>query len=51
MKNYKIQPSILPGFMELLPKEQQIFNDIVKKITRVYEENGCLPMNTPAIEK
>ncbi|BCZ48186.1 histidine--tRNA ligase [Clostridium gelidum] len=51
MKNYKIQPSILPGFMELLPKEQQIFNDIVKKITTVYEENGCLPMDTPVIEK
>ena len=51
MKNNKIQPSILPGFMELLPKEQQIFNDIVRKITKVYEENGCLPMDTPIIEK
>jgi len=51
MKNNKIQPSILPGFMELLPREQQIFNDIVRKITRVYEENGCLPMDTPIIEK
>lgn len=51
MKNNKIQPSILPGFMELLPREQQIFNDIVRKITRVYEENGCLPMDTPVIEK
>ena len=51
MKNNKIQPSILPGFMELLPREQQIFNDIVRKITKVYEENGCLPMDTPIIEK
>ena len=34
MKNNKIQPSILPGFMELLPREQQIFNDIVRKITK-----------------
>lgn len=51
MKNNKIQPSILPGFMELLPKDQQIFNDIVRKITKVYEENGCLPMDTPVIEK
>ena len=51
MKNYKIQPSILPGFMELLPKEQQIFNDIVRKITTVYEENGCLPMNTTSNRK
>ena len=51
MKNKKIQPSILPGFMELLPRDQQIFNDIVRKITKVYEENGCLPMDTPIIEK
>ena len=51
MKNNKIQPSILSGFMELLPREQQIFNDIVRKIIRVYEENGCLPMDTPIIEK
>lgn len=51
MKNNKIQPSILPGFMELLPKEQKIFNDIVRKITKVYEENGFNPMDTPVIEK
>lgn len=51
MKNNKINPSILPGFMELLPRDQQIFNDIVRKITKVYEENGCLPMDTPIIEK
>ena len=37
--------------MELLPKEQQIFNDIVSKITRVYEDNGCLAIDTPIIEK
>lgn len=47
----KIKPSILPGFMELLPKEQKIFNDILRKITKVYEENGCLSMDTPIIEK
>lgn len=51
MKNNKIQPSILPGFMELLPKEQKIFNDIVRKITRIYEKNGFQPMDTPIIEK
>lgn len=51
MNNYKIKPSILPGFMELLPIEQRKFNDIVEKITKVYEENGCLPIDTPIIEK
>lgn len=47
----KIKPSILPGFMELLPKEQLIFNDIVNKVTNVYSQNGFLPMDTPIIEK
>ena len=51
MKNTIIKPSILAGFMELLPNEQRIFNDIVDKITKVYEENGCLPIDTPIIEK
>ncbi len=51
MKSNKIQPSILPGFMELLPKEQKIFKDILRKITKVYEENGFLEMDTPIIEK
>lgn len=51
MSNYKIKPSILAGFMELLPIEQRKFNDIVERITKVYEENGCLPIDTPIIEK
>ncbi|GAA0070977.1 histidine--tRNA ligase [Clostridium sardiniense] len=51
MKRNIIKPSILPGFMELLPKDQQIFNNIVSKITKVYEDNGCLAIDTPIIEK
>ncbi|MBD7914858.1 histidine--tRNA ligase [Clostridium sp. Sa3CUN1] len=51
MKRNVIKPTILPGFMELLPKEQRIFNDIVSKITKVYEDNGCLAIDTPIIEK
>ncbi|WP_244834427.1 histidine--tRNA ligase [Clostridium sp. BJN0001] len=51
MKKAKITPSILPGFMELLPNEQKIFNDITNKITEVYQNNGCLPIDTPIIEK
>lgn len=51
MKKNVIKPSILPGFMELLPKEQRVFNDIVSKITKVYEENGCFAIDTPIIEK
>lgn len=51
MKNNIITPSILPGFMELLPKKQIIFNDMVNKITEVYKQNGFLPIDTPVIEK
>lgn len=51
MKKNIIKPSILPGFMELLPKEQRVFDDIVSKIAKVYEENGCLSIDTPIIEK
>ncbi len=47
----KIKPSILPGFMELLPREQIIFKDMVEKISKVYEKNGFVPIDTPLIEK
>lgn len=47
----KIKPSILPGFMELCPKEQLIFNDMVDRMIKIYEQNGCMPMDTPLIEK
>lgn len=49
--NKKVKPSILPGFMELLSREQLIFNDILSKIIKVYEQNGFIPMDTPVIEK
>lgn len=51
MSSKKITPSILPGFMELLPKEQVVFDDMVKKITKVYKDNGFLGIDTPIIEK
>lgn len=51
MSNNKINPSILPGFMELLPKEQIMFNDITNKVTDVYRQNGFMPIDTPVIEK
>ena len=51
MKNNIIKPSILAGFMELLPKDQKKFDDIVNKIKAVYEENGCEAIDTPVIEK
>ncbi|HSQ34307.1 MAG TPA: HisS family protein, partial [Peptostreptococcaceae bacterium] len=51
MKNQTIKPSILPGFMELLPSEQILFNNMMDIIRKSYEGNGFVPMDTPVIEK
>ncbi len=49
MKN-KVQPKILPGFMELLPEDQIQFNRMYDTIRGVYERYGFLPLDTPTIE-
>jgi histidyl-tRNA synthetase len=46
-----IEPSILPGFMELLPGDQIAFNRFLKDIQESYELFGFLPIDTPVIEK
>lgn len=48
--NEKVQPKTLPGFMELLPNEQILFNEMKEKIQKTYEKFGFLPLNTPIIE-
>ncbi|NLI89282.1 MAG: histidine--tRNA ligase [Epulopiscium sp.] len=51
MKKQITKPSILPGFMELLPSEQILFNSIKDIIRSNYERYGFIPMDTPIIEK
>ena len=46
----KVKPKTLPGFMELLPNEQILFNKIKDTIRDSYEESGFVPLNTPIIE-
>ncbi len=46
----KVQPRILPGFMELLPQEQLVFNRILDIIRYNYELFGFTPMDTPVME-
>lgn len=46
----KIEPKTLSGFMELLPNEQVLFNQMVDKIRKSYEKFGFLPIDTPVIE-
>ncbi len=50
MKNI-VKPSILPGFMELLPADQILFNKMQDTIRKNYEKFGFLPIDTPIIEK
>lgn len=46
-----VKPSILAGFMELLPQEQIQFNKMKDTIRRTYESFGFLPLDTPVMEK
>ncbi|MGK0469533.1 histidine--tRNA ligase, partial [Clostridium sp.] len=51
MKKDIVKPSILPGFMELLPAEQIKFNILADTIRDTYESFGFMPIDTPIIEK
>lgn len=51
MDKERVKPSILPGFMELLPSDQILFNEMLDIIRKNYEKFGFLPINTPIIEK
>ena len=51
MKKDIIKPSTLPGFMELLPPDQILFNKMLDIIRKNYEKFGFLPIDTPVIEK
>ena len=46
----KIEPRSLPGFMELNPDEQILFNKMVDTIRKTYEKYGFWPLDTPVIE-
>jgi len=51
MNNEIVKPSILPGFMELLPADQIQFNKLSDIIRETYESFGFMPIDTPVIEK
>ena len=46
----KVDPRTLPGFMELMPDKQILFNQMKEKIQKTYEKYGFLPIDTPVIE-
>lgn len=49
-KKEKVMPRTLPGFMELSPNKQVIFNQVKGKIKQSYERFGFLPLDTPILE-
>ena len=46
----KVEPRTLAGFMELLPEEQILFEQMKQKIEKTYQKFGFLPLDTPIIE-
>jgi len=48
--NNIVEPKSLAGTMELLPKEQILFNEIKNKIEKAYRAYGFMPIDTPIIE-
>lgn len=46
----KTEPRTLPGFMELLPNEQILFEQMKQAIEESYRTFGFLPIDTPIIE-
>ncbi len=46
----KVEPRTLPGFMELLPNEQILFEQMKEKIEKTYQKFGFLPLDTPTLE-
>ena len=50
MSNNKIKPRTLSGFIELLPADQILFNDMYDKIRASYEKFGFAPLDTPILE-
>lgn len=48
--NEIIKPKTLSGFMELLPKEQVLFNKIRNQMEQIYLKYGFFPLDTPVLE-
>ena len=46
-----VEPSILAGFIELLPKEQMMFTRMQDTIKATFESYGFIPLDTPVLEK
>ncbi|MGI6348281.1 MAG: histidine--tRNA ligase [Patescibacteria group bacterium] len=50
-KNKQINTKVLPGFMELLPNEQILFDQMKQIIKETYQSFGFVSLDTPIIER
>ena len=50
LKN-KVNTKVLSGFVELLPEQQFVFNEVKNKIENLYKKAGYLSIDTPVVEK
>ena len=46
MENKRVEPKTIAGFMELLPNEQILFNQMIDTIRKSYESFGFLPIDS-----
>lgn len=46
----KVTPKIMSGFMELLPREQMVFEQLKNTVQEIYESYGFTPLDTPVLE-
>ena len=51
MKEKKVNPSTLSGFIELSPTDQIKFNKMIQVLEKVYKLYGFFPLDTPILEK
>ena len=45
-----IQPKILKGFRDFLPKDEILRTDLIEKLTATYRSYGFVPIDTPVLE-
>ena len=45
-----IQPKVLKGFRDFLPKDEILRTDLIEKLTATYRSYGFVPIDTPVLE-
>ena len=50
MENKLITPKKIQGFWELMPKEEALFEDMLSRLRKVFENNCFQPLDTPVAE-